>query len=846
MIRIAPRGLDRGGHAPGRGARRPRRAPRDQRRARAPARARRGARREGPPRGARARTARRRGEQAAAERARDAPRGGPRRADRRRSPTAPSTSTASRSSSPRSPARTRAACATSPRRSATASRTGPAVVVVGNAEGGKADARRRVHGGAVERGVTAPALLAHAAKVIGGGAGGKDILANAGGKDAARLPEALGGGPRHAPRAPRADDPRRHAPARRAARARRSTPATSGSGWRSATRTGVVAVPFGTIQVGRPPGELRRSPRSSPSTRSRSWWSGEPRSMDGGRGPSAEHAARVRRRAPRRPAGAGRAPGRAPDDRRGGADASARRGSAGRRRRAVIDATAAQVILQAWLDAHTAEPTARDPRDGPAGILGLDGRPDPGRARAGSRRRPPRAGGAAPWPRVAHRRARGVPGRRGPACCGPRRRYQDCKRSARGDRRDGDAGGPRGRHRRPTWSPLHGRPGSDPLRRVRRATSCCAGPARRPRSAPATYELDGRHDPRGDPGVLTTPPPKVPVYRGAVPRGAPDPAHLRRASGRSRRSPPTRMGLSRRRFARARGERPVRRSPPYLPEGTATAEGFLFPATYEFVKKDISERAVIEAMLGRVRGAGGGPAVGQRRGPRSHAVRGRDRRLDDRAGGRLAADERPLIAGVIYNRLRDGMPLGIDATLLYEDPSPDGELTTPDIETDNPYNTQDQRGAAADADREPGRATRSRPRSRPERHALLSTTCSAPRTGDGVHRFAETLAEHEAQRGGVPRDDAGRRRGHADLRRHRLAGRPLALPGDPQRRDRRARTRRGLRGAAGRARRASPDALRGAPRRSGSPGANVTMPHKTEAAAARGRPARRTPSGCGR
>jgi alanyl-tRNA synthetase len=45
--------------------------------------------------------------------------------------------------------------------------------------------------GAVERGVTAPEVLRPAAAAVGGRAGGKDILANAGGKDASRLAEAL-------------------------------------------------------------------------------------------------------------------------------------------------------------------------------------------------------------------------------------------------------------------------------------------------------------------------------------------------------------------------------------------------------------------------------------------------------------------------------------------------------------------------------------------------------------------------------------------------------------------------------------------------------------------------------
>ena len=70
-----------------------------------------------------------------------------------------------------------------------------AAVVVGNGDGGKAMLVAAVTGGAVERGVTAPAILEKAAVVIGGGAGGKDILANAGGKHPDRVADALGGIP---------------------------------------------------------------------------------------------------------------------------------------------------------------------------------------------------------------------------------------------------------------------------------------------------------------------------------------------------------------------------------------------------------------------------------------------------------------------------------------------------------------------------------------------------------------------------------------------------------------------------------------------------------------------------
>ncbi len=69
---------------------------------------------------------------------------------------------------------------------------GPGVVVVGNGEGGKAMLVAAVTAAAIERGVTARALLSRAGETIGGGAGGKDNLANAGGSRSAAVGEALG------------------------------------------------------------------------------------------------------------------------------------------------------------------------------------------------------------------------------------------------------------------------------------------------------------------------------------------------------------------------------------------------------------------------------------------------------------------------------------------------------------------------------------------------------------------------------------------------------------------------------------------------------------------------------
>ncbi len=55
-------------------------------------------------------------------------------------------------------------------------------------------------------------------------------------------------------------------------------------------------------------------------------------------------------------------------------------------------------------------------------------------------------------------------------------------------------------------------------------------------------------------------------------------------------------------------------------------------------------------------------------------------------------EERPLVASVIYNRLRRDMPLQIDATVLYALDRPKEELSLADLKIDSPYNTYEKTG----------------------------------------------------------------------------------------------------------------------------------------------------------
>jgi UPF0755 protein len=104
--------------------------------------------------------------------------------------------------------------------------------------------------------------------------------------------------------------------------------------------------------------------------------------------------------------------------------------------------------------------------------------------------------------------------------------------------------------------------------------------------------------------------------------------------------------------------------------------------------------------------------------------------------------ERPVIAGVIYNRLRDGMSLGIDATLLYDDPTPDGQLSTSDLEYDSPYNTRLHAGLPPTPIASPGLESLRAALEPADTPYFYYVLCGE----DGHHRFGRTLAEHEANR----------------------------------------------------------------------------------------------------
>lgn len=121
------------------------------------------------------------------------------------------------------------------------------------------------------------------------------------------------------------------------------------------------------------------------------------------------------------------------------------------------------------------------------------------------------------------------------------------------------------------------------------------------------------------------------------------------------------------------------------PEAGGSAEGYLFPATYDF-DPDVTALEVLQAMVARHTQAMdslGVPAA-QRRDVliRASIVQGEASRADDMAK----------VARVIQNRIDRGETLGMDSTVGFIVQKRNLDLTASDLQTDSPYNTRLNRG----------------------------------------------------------------------------------------------------------------------------------------------------------
>jgi UPF0755 protein len=141
----------------------------------------------------------------------------------------------------------------------------------------------------------------------------------------------------------------------------------------------------------------------------------------------------------------------------------------------------------------------------------------------------------------------------------------------------------------------------------------------------------------------------------------------------------------------------------YQPDGVTKLEGLLFPDTYRVEERD-DESTVVQRMVSQldsVAGDLGYDNADQTVGYSPYEVIVVASLVEREA--KVDAD-RGKVARVIYNRLAKGIPLGVDASVLYAVGKTNG-LTRSDLEIDSPYNTRIKKGLPPTPIAAPGSAS---------------------------------------------------------------------------------------------------------------------------------------------
>jgi uncharacterized YceG family protein len=183
---------------------------------------------------------------------------------------------------------------------------------------------------------------------------------------------------------------------------------------------------------------------------------------------------------------------------------------------------------------------------------------------------------------------------------------------------------------------------------------------------------------------------------------------------------------------------------------SASLEGFLFPATYE-LKRGASVRALVAKQLAAFRQ--NFPKVGMSYARRKNLTPFDVVTIASMVEREASLDrERPLIAAVIYNRLKEGIPLGIDATIRYAVGNWTRPLRVSELKVDSAYNTRSHQGLPPGPIGNPGLASL-RAAAHPARVGYLFYVVKP--CGNGAHAFSSTDAQFQRD---VARYNAARAR----------------------------------------------------------------------------------------
>lgn len=167
-------------------------------------------------------------------------------------------------------------------------------------------------------------------------------------------------------------------------------------------------------------------------------------------------------------------------------------------------------------------------------------------------------------------------------------------------------------------------------------------------------------------------------------------------------------------------------------EAEGNLEGWLFPSTYTFTP-DVQPAEVLSTMIAQTVKMLDKYDVAPEDGEEILTVASlveKEARLDE---------DRPMIAGVIYNRLEIDMPLQLDATIKYLNPSEGVFTTEEDRQIDSPYNTYMYKGLPPGPIANPGEAS-IEAAVNPAEHDYIYYVTVNLETGETL--YAETYDEH--------------------------------------------------------------------------------------------------------
>lgn len=178
--------------------------------------------------------------------------------------------------------------------------------------------------------------------------------------------------------------------------------------------------------------------------------------------------------------------------------------------------------------------------------------------------------------------------------------------------------------------------------------------------------------------------------------------------------------------------------------GAKNLEGYLYPDTYSF-QPDTTPRQVIETMVKRFRQVWGElsakhappPGLSPRELVTVASLVETEAKL---------ADERPVVASVIYNRLRRDIPLGIDSTVIYASKAAGkwkntGKVYQSDLDRDSPYNTRKVRGLPPGPIASPGQSSLEAALAPAQTEFIYYVR--EPSRNDGAHNFYSNEADFQ-------------------------------------------------------------------------------------------------------